>query len=70
MAIEVVLPRLNSYENNTIGKNTSEQMPTYIVGTEAQFLPFEIVDSQGKVIGFDVDLMNAIAEDQGFKVKE
>jgi len=56
-------------ENNTIGKNTSEQMPTYIVGTEAQFPPFEIVDSQGKVIGFDVDLMNAIAEDQGFKVK-
>ena len=44
-------------------------MPTYIVGTEAQFPPFEIVDSQGKVIGFDVDLMNAIAEDQGFKVK-
>jgi len=56
-------------ENNTIGKNTSEQMPTYIVGTEAQFPPFEIVDSQGNIIGFDVDLMNAIAEDQGFKVK-
>ena len=45
------------------------EMPTYIVGTEAQFPPFEIVDSRGNVIGFDVDLMNAIAEDQGFKVK-
>jgi len=44
-------------------------MPTYIVGTEAQFPPFEIVDSSGNVIGFDVDLMNAIAEDQGFKVE-
>lgn len=46
-----------------------EEMPTYIVGTEAQFPPFEIVDSQGNVIGFDVDLLNAIAEDQGFKVE-
>ena len=43
-------------------------MPTYYVGTEAQFPPFEIVDDAGNVIGFDVDLMNAIAEDQGFKV--
>ncbi|AKB26123.1 Glutamine ABC transporter, periplasmic glutamine-binding protein [Methanosarcina sp. MTP4] len=45
-----------------------EEMSTYYVGTEAQFPPFEIVDDAGNVIGFDVDLMNAIAEDQGFKV--
>lgn len=45
------------------------EMPTYIVGTEAQFPPFEIVDSSGNVVGFDVDLLNAIAEDQGFKVE-
>ncbi len=45
-----------------------EEIPTYYVGTEAQFPPFEIVDDAGNVIGFDVDLMNAIAEDQGFKV--
>jgi polar amino acid transport system substrate-binding protein len=61
-------------ENTTAGENTavensSEEMSTYIVGTEAQFPPFEIVDSQGNVVGFDVDLMNAIAEDQGFKVE-
>lgn len=47
----------------------SGEMPTYIVGTEAQFPPFEIVDSSGNVVGFDVDLLNAIAEDQGFKVE-
>jgi ABC-type amino acid transport substrate-binding protein len=55
--------------NSTAGMNTSEQLPTYIVGTEAQFPPFEIVDSQGNIVGFDIDLLNAIAEDQGFKVK-
>lgn len=56
-------------DNNSVNKNTSEQMPTYIVGTEAQFPPFEIVNSQGNIVGFDIDLLNAIAEDQGFKVK-
>ncbi|MGB9928579.1 MAG: basic amino acid ABC transporter substrate-binding protein [Methanosarcina sp.] len=45
------------------------EVPTYIVGTEAQFPPFQIVDAEGNVVGFDVDLMNAIAEDQGFKVE-
>ncbi len=54
---------------NAEGNGSLEEMPTYIVGTEAQFPPFEIVDSSGNVVGFDVDLMNAIAEDQGFKVQ-
>lgn len=54
---------------NATANITSGEMPTYIVGTEAQFPPFEIVDSQGNVVGFDVDLLNAIAEDQGFKVQ-
>jgi polar amino acid transport system substrate-binding protein len=51
------------------GDASAGDMPTYIVGTEAQFPPFEIVDSSGNVVGFDVDLLNAIAEDQGFKVE-
>lgn len=51
------------------GDASAADMPTYIVGTEAQFPPFEIVDSSGNVVGFDVDLLNAIAEDQGFKVE-
>jgi ABC-type amino acid transport substrate-binding protein len=49
-------------------EGAEEEMLTYYVGTEAQFPPFEIVDNEGNIIGFDVDLMNAIAEDQGFKV--
>jgi ABC-type amino acid transport substrate-binding protein len=56
-------------ETSAVEENASGETPTYIVGTEAQFPPFEIVDSQGNVIGFDVDLMNAIAGDQGFKVQ-
>jgi len=42
----------------------------YIVGTEPTFPPFEMIDTDsGEIIGFDIDLINAIAEDQGFKVE-
>jgi len=70
-AVEEVTEESVSAENGSdaVFRSSDGEMPTYVVGTEAQFPPFEIVDSKGKVIGFDVDLMNAIAEDQGFKVE-
>ncbi len=48
---------------------TAATEKVYKIGSEASFAPFESVDNQGKVIGFDVDLMNAIAEKGGFKVE-
>ncbi len=42
----------------------------YNVGTEPTFPPFEMLDSaSGEITGFDIDLLNAIAADQGFEVK-
>ncbi len=38
-----------------------------IIGTEPGYPPFETTDEQGNIIGFDVDLMQAIADDQGFE---
>ena len=40
-----------------------------IAGTEPTFAPFDTTDGDGNLIGFDMDLMDAIAKDQGFKVK-
>lgn len=40
-----------------------------IAGTEPTYPPFESADEDGNIIGFDVDLLNAIAEDQGFEVE-
>lgn len=52
------------------GDNTADgDIPTYTAVTEATFPPFDTVDENGNIIGFDMDLMNAIAEDQGFKVE-
>ena len=39
---------------------------TLLVVTEATFPPFDTVDDDGNIIGFDFDLLQAIADDQGF----
>ena len=42
----------------------------YTVAMEPTFPPFEMLDSKtGKITGFDVDLIKAIAKDQGFQVE-
>lgn len=38
------------------------------VGCDAAFAPFTYTDDNGKLIGFDVDLINAIAKEMGYSV--
>ena len=39
----------------------------YIIATDTTFAPFEFTDAKGNFVGIDVDIMAAIAEDQGIK---
>jgi polar amino acid transport system substrate-binding protein len=39
---------------------------TYIIATDTQFPPFEFTNSSQKFVGIDVDILDAIAKDQGF----
>jgi len=41
----------------------------YTIGTDTTFAPFEFHDPSGDLVGIDIDLMKAIAEDQGFRVE-
>jgi polar amino acid transport system substrate-binding protein len=41
----------------------------YVVGTGATYRPFEYETAQKELVGFDVDLMRAIAKAEGFDVK-
>lgn len=41
---------------------------TYVVGADNSFVPFDFQEN-GKLTGFDIDLIKAIAEDVGFKIK-
>lgn len=46
----------------------TEEKKVLNVGTEATFAPFEFMD-KGEVTGFDVDLLNAVADEAGYEVK-
>ena len=37
-----------------------------MIGTDITFAPFEFQDVNGDFVGIDMDLLEAIAEDQGF----
>lgn len=39
----------------------------YIIATDTAFPPFEFTDASGNFVGIDVDIVDAIAEDQGFE---
>lgn len=41
----------------------------YLVGAEATFAPFEYQNEQKEIVGFDIDIMHAIADKAGFKIK-
>jgi glutamine transport system permease protein len=41
---------------------------TYIIGTDTTFAPFEFQDGSGNLTGIDMDLIHAVAENQGFTV--
>lgn len=46
-----------------------QKSSAYKVGTDAAYAPFESVDSSSKVVGFDMDVLSAIAKAEGFKVE-
>jgi len=41
----------------------------YIVGTDAAYAPFESQNEKGEIVGFDVDVLKAVAAKAGFEVK-
>ena len=49
--------------------NTILQRGELRVGLEAGYMPFEMKDKQGQIIGFDVDMMKAMAKAMGVKLK-
>ncbi len=49
------------------GNDSGGDVEKLIIGTEPGYPPFETTDDEGNIIGFDIDLMQAIADDQGFE---
>lgn len=51
------------------GLATQAQNEKFIVGTSADWPPFELVDENGNYVGFDMDAMRAIALIEGYKIE-
>ena len=52
-----------------IGKSTvAADETTYEIGTDITFAPFEFQNEDKEYVGIDIDLLKAIAKDQGFQV--
>lgn len=51
-------------------ESKTDAVPVYKALTNATFPPFETIDENtGEIVGFDMDLIAAIGEDQGFQVE-
>ena len=48
------------------GQNADNSGKKWIIATDTVFRPFEYKDENGNLVGIDVDILAAIAEDQGF----
>ncbi len=45
------------------GFASAKDWSTITIGTDATYPPFESVDSAGNIVGFDIDIMNAVCAD-------
>lgn len=50
-------------------KPAEEEGKTWTIAMDTVFKPFEYTDANGEFVGIDVDIINAIAEDQGISIK-
>ncbi|MDH6363210.1 glutamine transport system permease protein [Enterococcus sp. PF1-24] len=65
---EIVAKYISSGTTTTTSKKTKPQATgkNYKIGTDLTFAPFEFQNQSGEYIGIDIDLLTAIAENQGF----
>ncbi|MCZ0717628.1 ABC transporter substrate-binding protein/permease [Aerococcus kribbianus] len=47
---------------------SAEEKETYTIITASDYAPFEFIDGNGDLVGIDVDILEAIAKDQGFEI--
>ncbi len=71
VAATVMLSGCDNSKKDTASKNSSSDnaQTTLRVGTSGAYPPFEYRDTNGKLVGFDVDVLNAIGKKLNYKVE-
>lgn len=54
---------------SSVGAGSALAADVLRVGTESAYAPFEFTDAQGKLVGFDIDLTEAVAKHMGTSVE-
>ena len=57
-------------ETTTAQSTLPDSAPIVKMATDPNFAPYDFKDEYGNMAGFDVELMDAIAADQGFKLEK
>lgn len=58
----------DSSSTSDAASDDSKKQKKYIIATDTTFAPFEFEDEQGNFVGIDMDILNAIADTQGFEI--
>ncbi|WP_077210968.1 basic amino acid ABC transporter substrate-binding protein [Bacillus dakarensis] len=51
------------------GQSNGEEKKVLEMGTSADFPPFETRDNSGEIVGFDIDLAKAVADELGYELE-
>ncbi|MCI8763820.1 MAG: transporter substrate-binding domain-containing protein [Lachnospiraceae bacterium] len=54
-------------ESTEAAESSADTDKVYKIATDTTFAPFEFENDKGEMVGIDLDLLKAIAEDQGFE---
>lgn len=65
----VAICGLTACERKASAPESPPHVEEYLVGCDAHYAPFEEINDQQQIEGFDIDLLNAVAARGGFKVK-
>lgn len=65
----LVLAACGSNDEGGSSSEGGEDSKKLVMGTSADFPPFESVDSSGEIVGFDIDLAKAIGEELGYEIE-
>lgn len=61
---EIAEEEVATEETEEATETTAEK--TWVIATDTAFKPFEYTDDSGAFVGIDVDILDAVAKDQGF----
>lgn len=67
MAFMLILTACGTSETSGNGSDSGDAKKTLRVVTDAAYAPFEYQD-KGEVVGFDIDLINAVAKEAGYEI--